>query len=456
MKKNKTSIVIITYNNLDYTINCIDSIKRYTKKGTYEIIIIDNMSTDGTREWLKEQKNLKIILNSVNLGFPKGCNQGIKKANPNYDILLLNNDTIVTSNWLDNLKECLYSNENIGAVGAVSNHNENLQGVDFSYDDFNIMQELAKSNNISSKEKWEEKVFLIGFCILIKRKVIDKVGYLDENFSPGYIDDNDLSLRIIKSGYKLLLCHDCFIHHYLGSAFRKDLTGFYSILYKNREYFKLKWGFDTFAFDDIKHASLRLLEDDKEKNLKILELESGIGATILKIKNSYPNAEINGIEENAKKVDIANCFANIRIFDIEGFPPSIVENYYDYIIIGNILERIINPNIFLQEIRKYLKDDGYVIGEIHNISNYNIILEILKDNWHYSKYNFPRNNINYFTKNDINSLFYTNNFKNPFFLHWFSSPNDEEIKIIEELEKIMGDDKSSSYRTHYYSFKFQK
>ncbi len=352
MKKNKAAIVIITYNNLDYTINCIESIKKYTKKDTYEIIIIDNMSTDGTREWLKKQSNLKIIMNDYNVGFPKGCNQGIEEANVDFDILLLNNDTIVTTNWLNNLNKCLYSSDEIGAVGAVSNHDENLQGVDFTYDNFDTMQELAKNNNISNKDKWEEKAFLIGFCILIKREVINKVKSLDEFFSPGYIDDNDLSLRIIKAGYKLMLCHDSFIHHYLGSAFRKDLNKFYPILYKNREYFKLKWGFDTFAFDKIKHASLRILEEDKDKNLKILELESGIGVTILKIKESYKNAEIHGIEENTKMADIAKHFADIDVSSVGVFPQSLKENYYDYIIIGSILERISNPNEFLQNIKK--------------------------------------------------------------------------------------------------------
>ncbi len=456
MKKNKTAIVIITYNNLDYTIDCIESIKKYTKKGTYEIIIVDNMSTDGTREWLKKQSDLKIIMNDYNVGFPKGCNQGIEEANPDFDILLLNNDTIVTTNWLENLNKCLYSSNDIGAVGAVSNHDENLQGVDFTYDDFDTMQELAKINNISNKDKWEEKAFLIGFCILIKREVINKVKSLDEFFSPGYIDDNDLSLRIIKAGYKLMLCHDSFIHHYLGSAFRKDLNKFYPILYKNREYFKLKWGFETFAFDEIKHASLRMLEEDKDKNLKILELESGIGTTILKIKDSYKNAEIHGIEENTKMADIAKHFADVDVSSVGVFPQSLKENYYDYIIIGNILERISNPNEFLQNIKKYLKDGGYVIGETHNLSNYNIILELLNDNWYFSKYNFPKTNTNYFTKNDIASLFYVNNFKNPSFLHWFSTPNAEESKKIDELGKIVGDDKISLYKTHYYSFKFQK
>ena len=220
--KRKTSIIILTYNNLDYTKDCIDSILKFTKKGTYEIIVVDNLSTDGTREWLKKQKNLKVILNNKNLGFPKGCNQGIEIANSHNDILLLNNDTIVTENWLENLKICLYSDTSIGAVGAVSNHDENLQGCNFTYEDFDTMQLLAKQNNISNPKRWEQKIFLIGFCLLIKREVINQIKELDENYSPGYIEDNDLSLRITELGYKLMLCHDCFIHHYLGSSFRKD------------------------------------------------------------------------------------------------------------------------------------------------------------------------------------------------------------------------------------------
>ena len=203
-----TSIIIVTYNHLDYTKDCIESIKKYSQKGTYEIIVIDNSSTDGTKEWLKEQSNLKIILNDENLGFPKACNQGIAIAEKENDILLLNNDTIVTKNWLDNLKICLNSNPKIGAVGAVSNHNENDQGCDFSYDDFEQMQQLAEINNISDTSRWEEKVFLIGFCLLIKRNVLNEIKFLDENYTPGYIEDNALSLEIIKRGYHLVLCHD--------------------------------------------------------------------------------------------------------------------------------------------------------------------------------------------------------------------------------------------------------
>ena len=86
-----TSIVILTFNKIDYTIKCIESIRKYTSLGSYEIIVVDNASTDGTKEWLKAQGDIIKIFNKENLGFPKGCNQGIEIATGN-EILLLNND----------------------------------------------------------------------------------------------------------------------------------------------------------------------------------------------------------------------------------------------------------------------------------------------------------------------------------------------------------------------------
>ncbi len=450
MKKRKTSIVILTYNNFNYTKDCIESIKKYTKKNSYEIIVVDNLSTDGTRDWLKKQKDLKVILNDENMGFPKGCNQGIEIANPDNDILLLNNDTIVTTNWLENLKICLYSNDLVGAVGSVSNHQENLQGVDFTYSDFMEMQELAIKNNISDSNRWEEKVFLIGFCILIKRDVLNKIGLLDEEYSPGYVEDNDLSLRIIDAGYKLMLCHDSFIHHYLGTAFRKDLNKFYPILYKNRTYFESRWGFNTFQFDEIKHASLRILKDDKEKSLRFLDVNCGIGTTMLKIKNDYKNSEIDGIESNENMAKFAKYFGNVfQSYD------ELKENDYDYIIIGNLLEKVDHPDMFLQDIKKYLKKDGFIIGEISNISSHKMILELLKDNWYFNN-NFPKYNKNNFTIEDINTLFLNNGYKHTSTFNWFSILNKEEENLLEQLNNIIGQNKIYSYKTHYYSFQFQK
>lgn len=85
----KTSIVILTHNQLEYTKLCIESIRKYTKKNSYEMIVVDNASIDGTQEWLRQQEDILSIFNDVNLGFPKGCNQGIEVSSGD-NILLLN------------------------------------------------------------------------------------------------------------------------------------------------------------------------------------------------------------------------------------------------------------------------------------------------------------------------------------------------------------------------------
>ena len=435
--KRKTSIIILTYNNLECTKVCIESIKKYTPKDTYEIIVIDNASTDDTINYLKERKDIKVILNKENLGFPKGCNEGILFADKENDILFLNNDTVVTTNWLDNLKTCLYSDEKIGAVGAVCNQNENRQGVDFKYETLDEMQQKAKENNISNKDKWEEKVFLIGFCILIKKEVIEKIKELDEKYSPGYIEDNDLSLRIIKQGYKLMLCHDVFIHHYLGTAFRKDLNKFYKVLYKNRDYFYNKWNFNTFSFDDIKSASYPLIENPK----KVLDINCGIGTTILELKYKFKNIIIEGVESDDNKRDISKHLTKVYKNIKE------TKNKYDYILIGNLLEKEKEPSKFLQDIKNYLTNDGYLIGEFTNYSNIKIINKLLSGEC----LNIFKENKNYFTPTEIKKFLKENNFSDCTFFYWYEYLNEEEQELLNLLQE-----KNKYIKYTYYTFKTKK
>jgi len=206
----QVSILILTYNNLDYNIQCIQSIREYTQDSSYEIVIVDNGSTDGTREWLRQQSDIKLVFPDQNTGFPKGCNLGIEAAKKENDILLLNNDIVVTPHWLDNLKKCLYSNDDIGAVGPITNYAWNNQAIDVPYKSIQDMIKFAEDINKTDKNKWEPKAKLVGFCLLIKRKVLDIVGLLDERFSPGNFEDDDLCVRIIKAGYRLFVCNDCF------------------------------------------------------------------------------------------------------------------------------------------------------------------------------------------------------------------------------------------------------
>ncbi len=114
------SIIIPTCNNLDLTRDCLDSIQRHTAPGTYEIIVVDNGSTDGTPEFLQGLQDLgqiRVILNHINLGFAPACNQGARAARGEF-LLFLNNDSQVTSGWLEELLESAQEHPRVAAVGA--------------------------------------------------------------------------------------------------------------------------------------------------------------------------------------------------------------------------------------------------------------------------------------------------------------------------------------------------
>ncbi|MGL5752387.1 MAG: glycosyltransferase family 2 protein, partial [Paraclostridium sp.] len=309
------SIIILTHNKEEYTKQCIESIRKYTKYIDYEIIVVDNNSTDETISYLKSQSDIKLIQNKENLGFPKGCNQGIEISNKDYDILLLNNDTVVTINYLNNLYNCLHSSEDIGAVGPLTNSASYLQEIAVKYEDIEKMHEFTQIFNESNQSLWEQRIKLIGFCMLIKREVINKVGLLDEIFTPGNFEDDDYSIRMVKEGYRLILCKDTFIHHYGGVSF--DRNDDYALLMeKNKIQFENKW--------KIRHSEIGIytyfkyiLEDLKyTDNKNILEIFGGLGATGLYIKDRYKNTNYFVYEDNENIKPIVKNVLNVLDKDI--------------------------------------------------------------------------------------------------------------------------------------------
>jgi len=361
IKKFKTSIIILTYNNLDYNKICIESIKKYTNCD-YEIIVVDNHSTDGTVEWLETQEDIKVIYNKENLGFPKGCNQGIRIANGE-EILLLNNDTIVTPNWLENLKECLYSSEEVAAVGPVTNSCPNYQTIPIDYKSVEEMIVFAEKYNINEAKKWEEKLRLIGYCMLIKKDIVDEIGLLDERFTPGNFEDDDYSLRIRRAGYKLMLCKNSFIHHFGSLSFGEVSNDYSELLKRNRGEFFEKWGLDPYKIIDIEKEALDvIIEKSNINNLapNILHLGCSGGATLLKVKGEIPNANLYGVEKIRELVVGTDDFAIITNNELE-LRENYGEVFFDYIIVSESYYNNKEVAVKSRNLVKYLKENGTLI-----------------------------------------------------------------------------------------------
>ncbi|WP_373229487.1 glycosyltransferase family 2 protein [Cohnella sp.] len=235
-----TSIVIPTFDQLALLKLCINSIIGNTNP-PYEIIVVDNASTDGTADYLQQlggQVRYRVLDN--NRGFAGAINIGMMMAKGR-TIVLLNNDTLVTEKWLDNLLICLHSDEGIGMVGPVTNYISGDQQISVPYRDVADMPNFARENNHSNIARWHRTDRLTGFCLLFRRELFEGNGYFDEGFEIGNFEDDDYNIRVRLLGKSLVMAQDTFIHHF-GSVSMKALGNrFVEINERNRLYFMDKW-----------------------------------------------------------------------------------------------------------------------------------------------------------------------------------------------------------------------
>ena len=412
------------------------SIRKYAALGTYEIIIIDNASTDETRQYLKNQSDVKVILNEKNEGFPRGCNQGIAIATGR-QVLLLNNDTMVTPNWLENMLACLYSEDTVGAVGPVTNNITYMQRIHTTYQNDEEMLSFATAYNQSDPSKWHESLKLIGYCMLIKKSVIAQIGNLDEQFSPGNYEDDDYSMRMIMAGYKLMICRDTFIHHYGSVSFSRDYQKYNAALQRNAELFKEKWGFYVTGSFGIRADLVNLMElSDPAQSIRVLEVGCRCGGTLLQIRNTYKNAQVYGIEQEEALAKIAKQLATIIENDIEEDLPY-EEAFFDFIILGDVLEHLKDPWETLSRLKKYVKPGGKIIASIPNMMHYSVLMPLIQGKWQYTDSGIlDRRHLRFFTLEGIYELFRKAGLKNVYVLFNRLQDSEEDMKKVEALAKL--------------------
>lgn len=244
----KVSIIVLTYNNLNLNKYCIESILTETAYPNYELIIVDNQSTDGTITYLKELEEkgysqVKVIYNQENMGFAGGNNRAIREATGKY-IMLLNNDTVVTRGWLTNAVKHMENDASCGMCGAVTNSIGNEAMVEVNYRNLKELKEFAYEYTcIHNNDIYTDVDRLAMFCTLIRKEILDQYGLLDENYEVGMFEDDDYAKTVEKAGYRIYVVEDVFVHHVNNASFKKiESEEYKKIFEKNKRYYEEKWG----------------------------------------------------------------------------------------------------------------------------------------------------------------------------------------------------------------------
>jgi len=233
----KCDIIIPVWNNLDFTKKCIESVFRSTDYA-FHLIIVDNASDRLTRDYLNKlacdkKDSITLIRNDKNLGFVKAVNRGMRQSSTPY-VCLLNNDTEVTKGWLKEMIKVAEKEEGIGIVNANSNTLGCKAG--FSQSIEALAEKLKSYSGEYTKLAWAT-----GFCMLIKRKVVDKVGLFDEIYGMGNFEDADFSKRAQGLGYSCVCAVASYVYHKERRSFVR-FKRFDQDFDRNREIFYSKWG----------------------------------------------------------------------------------------------------------------------------------------------------------------------------------------------------------------------
>ncbi len=225
----KTSIIIPVLNQLEFTKLCLESIAKNTARGEYEIIVVDNGSTDATAGYLKKMK-VRVIRNKKNLGVAKAWNQGISKAKYNY-VCIINNDIIVSKGWLEAMLSFYKSRADAGVVSPGTR-----EGI-FDY----VINLYASRYTRAMKNVYEKDIF--GWCMLVKKDRFKSAGMFDETFKIGVGEDRDFYRRLKEKGYNSYIIGSSFVHHFRSktlNVMRREKGKAFED--KNIKVLKERWG----------------------------------------------------------------------------------------------------------------------------------------------------------------------------------------------------------------------
>jgi GT2 family glycosyltransferase len=253
-------VIVLTWNKKKLISEFIESFVKNTSLAV-RLIIIDNGSSDGTGDYLKglidtDNVRFKVVLNKDNLGFVDGMNQGMEIAGADY-VCLANNDLNFTRGWLDEVIRVFKTDNRIGIL----NPNSNTHGAGPKKGE--SLQEYAQGLLKDYGGRFFEMPFCSGFCMVIRKEVISKVGGFSPEFAPMFFEDSDYSLKAKKAGYLTGMAKGAYVWHKEHASFEPADKKINGLFLRNKRLFLEKWGRQLrmlIIVDDLRDLVSRLTD----------------------------------------------------------------------------------------------------------------------------------------------------------------------------------------------------
>lgn len=385
--KYKISIFIPVYNNLEYTKQCLKSIKDTVdfNKFNCEFILINDGSTDETQEYFESlgiekviyfKKNVKTMIFTMAFRICEG----------EY-FLFINNDTLVAKGWLENLLACIESAPDIISATPSTPNTSNYQS--FAADAYSLKaaKDIVKIRNRSDSSKWKERSRILPVIALYRSCLVEKIGLSDRLFYTMEFWDDDFSLRARKNGYRQMLCEDTYCYHY-GSATGKAGQKKENTLENGRHLFQFKNQIDAWEKDNDFCFNLQVILNFKfsplyKNDVHILGIDCGFGDTLLQMKKLLHNRGRNTTlyqttaNVNFNKYQAVSSQFFLPYNSIEQIADLFPDVTFDYIFVSPKLENYTAYSLLLEILQKRLSTGGILYFQTANIFYQPLLDELL-------------------------------------------------------------------------------
>lgn len=234
----RCDLVLLSWNHLEETKPCVESLFECTDVPC-RLFLVDNGSEPGVRQFLQSIRprgavqEVVVLQNETNEGFPKGMNRGMRASQAPY-VCLLNNDLLFTPGWLSRMIEVATAHPEIGVLNPTSSNFGNYPPRGVSLNDY--AAQLAVKDGT-----YVEVGVCIGFCLLIKREVINRLGYLSEEVERAFFEDEDYSMRVQAAGFRCVVVETAYVFH-AGHRSVKSLPDREALFRRNQQWCHRKWG----------------------------------------------------------------------------------------------------------------------------------------------------------------------------------------------------------------------
>lgn len=391
------TIIMVLHNAAEYAKLSIQSIRMFADVEQLSIVVVDNHSEDTFAEWAGEQEDITYVyMDEGKLPFGQVINIVCSALQIDSDLLIIDAHYMLTPHALSRMQVLLYQEETTGAVGGLSNSFSSVQKQS-GLADYDAAVRWAAGGNAAESGKW-----VLGLhpdVVLLKASAFAQLGSFDEEIPSQEYAIKDLEFRMVLSDWKQQVCQ--------GALFW-DIRGegpYHSGSEAEEAVLERKWGMHY--FNTIYNATLvDMIVGDRGARISVLEIGCDCGATLLEIRNRYPQAAVYGVELNEKAAIVASHVANVQVKNIEEYNLEFAPQAFDYIIFGDVLEHLRDPLNAIQYCRRFLKNEGYILASIPNLMHISVVEGLLRGNFTYTETGLlDKTHIHFFTFNEIVRMF---------------------------------------------------